>query len=238
MPGDNSLWAWLAGRRPRFRDREAGGRALAAQLSAYAGRPDTLVLALPRGGVPVAYEVAQALDAPLDLLLVRKLGAPGERELAMGALAEGGVRVLNDEVVRALRVRPEQIAAAAAAEADEIARQAALYREGRPTPELRGRTVILIDDGLATGATMRAAIAAARAQEAARIIVASPVAAQETVDRLRLLADEVVAAETPEPFGAIGMWYADFSQVSDDEVRSLLRRAAERQPPSNQAPPC
>jgi predicted phosphoribosyltransferase len=172
--------------------------------------------------------VARAIAAPLDLLLARKLGVPGQRELAMGAIAEGGAQALNQDVVEAIGVGPGPIAQVAAAEEREIARQAAAYREGRRPPELRGRTVILVDDGLATGATMRAAIAAARAGGAARLIVATPVAAPDTVALLRPLVDEIVAVETPEPFGAIGMWYDDFGQVSDDEVRALLRRAAPR----------
>lgn len=226
MNGRDYIRSWLASRGRRFADRGAAGRALAERLGAYAGRADTLVLALPRGGVPVAFEVARALGAPLDLLLARKLGVPGERELAMGAIAEGGAQALNEDVIGALGVGPGLIAQVAAAESREIARQAAAYREGRPPPELQGRTVILVDDGLATGATMRAAIAAARARGATRLIVAAPVAADDTVALLRAQADEIVAVETPEPFGAIGMWYDDFSQVSDDEVRALLRRAA------------
>lgn len=226
MIGRDYLRALLASRGRRFPNRRAGGQALAARLGAYARRADTLVLALPRGGVPVAFEVAMALGAQLDLLLVRKLGVPGERELAMGAIAEGEVQVLNEELVAALRIDRDAIAHIAAAEAREIARQARRYREGRPPPELRDRAAILVDDGLATGATMRAAIAAARAHGAAELVVAAPVASQDTVAQLSPLVDAIVVAEMPEPLDAIGIWYDDFGQVSDDEVRSLLRRAA------------
>lgn len=211
----------------RFRNRTAAGRALAARLSGHLADPSTLVLALPRGGVPVAFEVARGLDAPLDLLLARKLGVPGEEELAMGAVAEGGLQVLNDELVEALAIPPAQIARAAAAAGHEIERQARAYRDDRPTPELRGRTVILVDDGLATGATMRAAVGVARAMGAARVVVAAPVAARETAELLAPLVDELVVVEMPEPFGAIGLWYDDFGPVGDDEVRAILQLAAE-----------
>jgi len=214
-------------RRGAFRDRRAAGRLVAAKLARYAERPDVVVLALPRGGVPVAYEVAQALDAPLDVFAVRKLGLPGHEELAMGAVATGGVRVLNEQIVRALSLPPDLIDAVAAREQQELARRERLYRGDRPPLDVRGRTVILVDDGLATGATMHAAIEALRAQQPARIVVAVPTAAPETCEALRAKADEVVCAITPEPFYAVGLWYDDFSQTSDDEVRQLLARSAE-----------
>jgi predicted phosphoribosyltransferase len=213
-----------------FHDRYDAGRQLAAHLTRYAGRPDVLVLALPRGGLPVAYEVARALGAPLDVFLVRKLGVPGREELAMGAIASGGVRVLNDEVVRALRIPEEVIDAVAAEEQAELERRERTYRDGRPAPDVRGRTVILVDDGLATGSSMRAAVEALRLRGPARIVVAVPVGAPETCAALREIADEVVCAYEPERFG---LWYADFSQTSDEEVRQLLVRAAV--PPSDKA---
>ena len=184
----------------RFRDRTEAGRLLAAKLSAYANRPDVLVLALPRGGVPVAYEVAGALGAPLDVFLVRKLGVPGYEELAMGAVATGGVRVLNDQVVTGLRIPDHLIEEVAAAELQELARRERLYRGDRPLPDLRGRTVILVDDGLATGATMHAAVKALRALQPARIVVAVPTGSPETCEQLKAEADDVVCAITPEPF--------------------------------------
>ena len=210
----------------RFRDRREAGQVLADTLTAYAGRPDVLVLALPRGGVPVAYEVARALGAPLDVFLVRKLGVPGHEELAMGAVATGGVRVLNDQVVGALGIPPSVIEAVAAWQQQELARRERLYRGDRLPPDVRGRTVILVDDGLATGSTMRAALAALRRQQPARLVVAVPTAAPETCDELRAEADDVVCATTPEPFHSVGLWYEDFSQTTDEEVRELLERAA------------
>jgi len=210
----------------RFRDRREAGQVLADRLTAYAGRPDVLVLALPRGGVPVAYEVARALGAPLDVFLVRKLGVPGQEELAMGAVATGGVRVLNEQVVGALGIPPSVIEAVAAWQQQELARRERLYRGDRPPPDVRGRTVILVDDGLATGSTMRAALAALRRQQPARLVVAVPTAAPETCDELRAEADDVVCATTPEPFDSVGLWYEDFSQTTDEEVRELLERAA------------
>jgi len=210
----------------RFRDRREAGRVLAQELAAYARRPDVVVLALPRGGVPVAYEVARALGAPLDVFLVRKLGVPGHEELAMGAVATGGVRVLNDQVVRALGIPPDVIDMVAAWQQQELARRERLYRGDRPPPDVKGRTVVLVDDGLATGATMRAALAALRQQQPARRVVAVPTAAAQTCDALRTEADDVVCATTPEPFDAVGFWYEDFSQTTDDEVRELLDRAA------------
>jgi predicted phosphoribosyltransferase len=215
-----------------FRDRREAGRFLAGKLMKYAGRPDVLVLALPRGGVPVAFEVAGALGAPLDVFLVRKLGLPGREELAIGAIAPGGVRVLNHEVVRALRVPPAVIDEVAARERQELERRLRLYRDDRPPPDVRGRTVILVDDGLATGSTMRAAVAALRQQHPARIVVAAPVGAADTCEEFRQEADEAVCARTPEPFLAVGMWYADFSQTTDEEVRELLEQAAAPHPVS------
>lgn len=209
----------------RFRDRVDAGRALAAHLSAYAGRGDVLVLALPRGGVPVGYQVAQALGAPLDVYIVRKLGVPGHEELAMGAIASGGVRVLNQSVVQGLRIPPQVIDAVAARERTEMERREQEYRGGRPAPDVRGRTVIVVDDGLATGATMRAAAQALRQQGPARVVVAVPVAAEESCRELGSMVDEIVCSVTPEPFYGVGMWYEDFSQTTDAEVRDLLARA-------------
>jgi predicted phosphoribosyltransferase len=211
-----------------FHDRSEAGRLLAAKLGAYTNRPDVLVLALPRGGVPVAYEVARALNAPLDVFLVRKLGVPGHEELAMGAIATGGVRVLNEEVKRALRIPDYVIDAVAAQEQRELARRERLYRGDRPPPDVRGKTVILVDDGLATGATMQAAVKALRQQQARRIVVAVPVAAPETCEQLREQVDDILCAATPEPFYAVGVWYQDFSQTTDEEVRDLLERAREQ----------
>ena len=207
-----------------FRDRREAGRILAQQLRTYANRPDVIVLALPRGGVPVAYEVARALDAPLDVFLVRKLGVPGHEELAMGAVATGGVRVLNDEVVNGLRIPEYVIDRVMAAEQRELGRRERLYRGGRPPPDVRGRTVVLVDDGLATGSTMLAAVKALREQRPARIVVAVPTAAPEICEHLTHAADEVVCGITPQPFHAVGLWYEDFSQTTDDEVRELLGR--------------
>jgi putative phosphoribosyl transferase len=209
-----------------FRDRTEAGQLLAAQLRAYADRPDVLALGLPRGGVPVAYEVAQALHAPLDVFVVRKLGLPGQEELAVGAIASGGARVLNDEVVRALEIPDEVIDSLAAQEQAELERRERVYRGDRPRPDVRGRVVILVDDGLATGSTMRAAIAALRRQEPAKIVVAVPVAAAETCEELGAIADEIVCLQTPEPFYAVGLWYHDFGQTSDEEVRELLDHSA------------
>jgi putative phosphoribosyl transferase len=212
---------------PRFRDRFDAGRLLAARLASYGGRPDVVVLALPRGGVPLGYVVATALRVPLDVMLVRKLGVPGHEELAMGAIASGGVRVISDVVVRALGIPDRAIAAAAANEEHELERRERAYRGGRPPAEVRGRTVILVDDGLATGSTMRAAVAALKAQNPKRLVVAVPVAAAETCESLRHEVDEVICALTPEPFLAVGQWYQDFSQSTDKEVRELLQGAAD-----------
>jgi putative phosphoribosyl transferase len=205
-----------------FRDRHDAGRLLAEKLRSQADRPDAIVLALPRGGVPVAYEVAQALHVPLDVFVVRKLGVPGHEELALGALATGGVRVLNDPVVRALRLSPQVIDAVTRREQQELERREREYRGNRPPPDLRGRTVILVDDGLATGATMNAAVQAVRRQGPSKVVVAVPVAAPEACADLRRVADEVVCAVAPQNFQAVGLWYADFAQTSDAEVRSLL----------------
>ena len=214
--------------KPRFfRDRREAGRLLAAKLAAYANRPDVIVLALPRGGVPVAYEVAHALNAPLDIFLVRKLGVPGYEELAMGAIATGGVRVLNDQLVGGLRIPDYVVDEVAASEQQELARRERLYRGDRPPPDVRGRTVILVDDGLATGATMLAAVKALRQQQPARIVVAVPTASPETCEQLRAEVDDIICAITPEPFHAVGLWYEDFSQTTDEEVRDLLARSAE-----------
>jgi putative phosphoribosyl transferase len=209
----------------RFRDRFHAGRRLAAALAPYAGRPNLLVLALPRGGLPVGYEVARALHAPLDVMLVRKLGVPGHEELAMGAIASGGIRILSDEVISAFNIPDRVIATVAANEEGELDRRERSYRDDRPLPEVRGRTVILVDDGLATGSTMRAAAAALRAQHPERLVVAVPVAPPETCATLRSEVDDVVCALAPEPFFAVGNWYDDFSQISDEEVRDLLRAA-------------
>jgi putative phosphoribosyl transferase len=208
-----------------FRDRSDAGRQLAARLAHYVGRDDVLVLALPRGGVPVGYEVAEALGAPLDVFLVRKLGTPGHEELAMGAIASGGVRVLNDQVVRMLRPSEEVIARVEAAERRELERREREYRGGRPPLDVRGKTVILVDDGLATGSTMRAAVAALRRLGPNRIVVAVPVGAAETCEEFEGEADEAICAKEPDPFYAVGAWYDDFSQTSDAEVRDLLGRA-------------
>jgi predicted phosphoribosyltransferase len=206
----------------RFRDRRDAGRRLVAALGAYSGRTDLLVLALPRGGVPVGYEVARALHAPLDVMQVRKLGVPGHEELAMGAIASGGVRILSEDVVETLGITERVIATVAAAEEQELDRRERAYRGDRPFPDLCGRTVILVDDGLATGATMRAAAAALRAQGVGCLVAAVPVAPQEACDRLRTLVDDVICAETPTPFGSVGEWYEDFTQVTDGDVRALL----------------
>ena len=209
----------------RYQDRVAAGRALARRLAEYAHRPSVLVMALPRGGVPVAYEVARALGAPLDVFVVRKLGVPGHEELAMGAIASGGVRVLNPEVLRMLDIPPEVVDAVAARELRELERREHAYRDDRPSPDVHGKTVILIDDGLATGATMRAAVAALRAQGPARIVVAVPVASPDTCAELSREVDEIICAETPEPFYGVGWWYEHFDQTTDAEVHELLARA-------------
>lgn len=206
-----------------FENRRDAGRALAATLQKYAGRDDLQVLALPRGGVPVAYEVAEALGAPLDLFLVRKLGTPGHEELAMGAIASGGVRVLNDDVVRWYGIPASAIDAVAREEQRELERRERTYREGRPPATIAGRVAILVDDGLATGSTMRAAVEAVRQHQPSRIVVAVPVGSPDTCREFSVVADEVACARTPAHFSAVGQWYRDFSQTSDGEVRDLLR---------------
>ena len=209
-----------------FADRAAAGRVLADPLRQYAGRDDVVVLALPRGGVPVAVEVADAIGAPLDLFLVRKLGTPGHRELAMGAIASGGIRVVNADVVHRYGLTQAAIEAVVEEEQQELERRDAAYREGRTPLPLAGRVVILVDDGLATGSTMRAVVQAARQRNPARVVVAVPVGARETCDELCALADEVVCARMPEPFYSVGQWYLDFGQTSDEDVRRLLRAHA------------
>jgi predicted phosphoribosyltransferase len=213
-----------AERARRFHDRYEAGRRLAGELHAYARRDDVIVVALPRGGVPVGYEVALALGLPLEVMQVRKLGVPGHEELAMGAIASGGVRIVSENVVEALGIPERVIATVAAAEVQELERRERVYREGRLFPEMRGRTVILVDDGLATGSTMRAAVAALRSLGAARLVAAVPVAPKESRDAMREVVDEVVCASVPERFQAVGEWYDDFSQISDQEVSELLRR--------------
>ena len=207
-----------------FRDRTEAGRQLADELLHYGGRKDTIVLALPRGGVPVAAEVARRLALPLDVFIVRKLGVPGHEELAMGAIASGGVRVLNYDVLNALNAPSEVVEAVTAAEREELLRREQQYRRNRPPPDLRGRSVILIDDGLATGATMRAAVAAPRQQGAARIIVAVPVGAASTCRELKEEVDEAICLIASDTFIGVGQYYEDFSQTSDEEVRELLER--------------
>lgn len=209
-----------------FTDRRAAGRMLAAMLGQYGGRTDVVVLALPRGGVPVAFEVAEALAAPLDLFLVRKLGTPGHRELAMGAIASGGVRVLNADVIRWYGITPEVVDAVAREEQQELERREHAYREGRAPAAVEGRVVVLVDDGLATGSTMRAAVEAVRRREPSRVVVAVPVGARETCAELATHADEVMCGRMPEPFSAVGLWYVNFDQTSDEEVRGLLRAHA------------
>jgi putative phosphoribosyl transferase len=206
---------------PIFRDRADAGIQLAARLLRYAGDANVVVLGLPRGGVPVAYQVARRLQVPLDIFVVRKLGVPEHRELAMGAIATGGVRVLNPDVVTALRISEQTIAEVAAQEQKELERQQRAFRGEVPFPDLAGRTVIVVDDGLATGSTMRAAVRALRQMQPARIVVGAPVAAAETCRSLAQEADEVVCVSIPEEFHAVSMWYQEFSQTSDEEVQSL-----------------
>jgi putative phosphoribosyl transferase len=213
----------------RFRDRREAGKRVAQELLHYANRSDVLILALPRGGVPVAYEVALALNAPLDVFIVRKLGLPGQEELGIGAIASGGIRVLNEDIIRLLRIPEEVIARVAQHEQQELERRERLYRGDRPAPEIRDRTVILIDDGLATGASMRAAIAGLRAQNPGRIVVAVPTAAPETCAEFESQVDEIVCAITPEPFLGVGRWYEDFSQTTDEGVRLFLEDVQRRQ---------
>ena len=209
----------------RFQDRAEAGRLLAERLSGYAGRPDVVVLALPRGGVPVAYEIVRALRVPLDVFLVRKLGVPGHEELAMGAIASGGLRVLNEEAVRALKIPAEVIDQVTAAERAELDRRERSIRADTDRIDPRGHTVILVDDGLATGSTMRSAVAALRREQAARLVVAVPVAAPDTAEALRAEVDDLVCLRTPEPFLAVGHWYRDFRQTTDAEVGDKLAQA-------------
>jgi putative phosphoribosyl transferase len=210
-----------------FANRREAGLELASKLKRYAGRSDVVVLALPRGGVPVAFEVAEALEATLDIFLVRKLGMPGHREYAMGAIASGGVRVLSEDVIRAYGVPASAIDAVVREEQAELERREREYRQGAALTSLRGRIVILVDDGLATGSTMRAAVQAVRPHQPARVIVAVPVGAPDRCDEFADVTDETVCACTPEPFRAVGLWYRDFSETTDDEVRSLLRQHAD-----------
>ena len=211
-----------------FRDRAEAGRELAGRLTQFAGRADTLVLALPRGGVPVGYEVAVAIDAPLDVVLVRKLGVPGHEELAMGAIATGGFVFVDRWLVERLEIAPDELAAVTERERAELQRRERAYRDDRPPPEIAGRVLICVDDGLATGASMRAAAGALRAGKPSTIVIAVPLAAAEVATELRDVADRVVVARTPERFRALSLWYEDFSQVTDQEVRDLLERAERR----------
>ena len=205
-----------------FTDRRDAGRVLAKRLELYAHRPDVLVLALPRGGVPVGYEVAQALGVPLDVFLVRKLGVPGHEELAMGAVASGGLRVLNEDVVEHLRIPARLVERVATRELHELRRREKAYRDDRPLPAVQGRTLILVDDGLATGSSMRAAVSTLCQEAPARLVVAVPTAARETCADLAAHVDELVCVMTPDPFYAVGIWYQDFSETTDEEVTRLL----------------
>ena len=214
----------------RFQNREEAGRILAAKLMLYANRPDTLILALPRGGVPIGYEIARALNLPLDVIIVRKLGVPGREELAMGAIASGGVRVLNRSVIESLRIPPDSLEAVEKREALELMRREATYRGNRQPASIKGKTVILVDDGVATGSTMRVAISALREQHAGRIIVATPVAPPAVRWEMEALVEDFVALVMPEDFFGVGQWYGDFTQVSDDTVYELLRKGAKLQP--------
>lgn len=211
--------------RPLFRNRTEAGRRLAGELASYKGKKNILILALPRGGVPVGYEVARYLGAPLDIFLVRKLGVPGHEELAMGAIASGGVRVLNEGIVRSLRVTAQAVEDVAEREYRELNRREKAYRADRPVYPVNGRKVILVDDGLATGATMRAAVTALRMREPSEIIVAVPTASPDTCLEFEKEVDRVICAETPQPFQAVGLWYEDFSQTTDEEVSDYLRLA-------------
>jgi len=213
-----------------FRDRTEAGQVLARCLQQYKNQPDVLILGLPRGGVPVAYEVAREMKAPLDVFIVRKLGVPGHEELGMGAIATGGVRILQDGIVRELGISPQTIEAVSAREQAELERRERLYRGDRPAPTIKGRTIVIVDDGLATGSTMKAAIQAVRQQDPRQVIVAVPTAPSETCEQLKGSADEVVCALTPEPFFAVGGSYADFTQITDEEVRDLIASAVNISP--------
>ena len=207
---------------PRFRDRFEAGRTLAARLDKYAGRDDVIVFGLPRGGVPVAFEVAHGIGAPLDVFIVRKIGVPWHEELAMGAIASGGVRLIDENLVRQLGLTVDDVEQVVEQEQRELERRERQYRGDRPFPDVTGRTGILVDDGLATGASMRVAVAALRQEHPARIVVAVPIAPPDTCATLREEADDVVCALTPEPFYAVGLWYKDFTQTTDEEVHDLL----------------
>lgn len=211
-----------------FEDRRDAGRRLARELRGYASEPDLLVLALPRGGVPVAHEVAKALDAPLDVFLVRKLGVPGNEEFAMGAIATGGVRIINEYVVRQLGLSTETLASVAAREQRELERRESVYRGDAPEPDVAGKTIILVDDGLATGATMRVAVRALKAKGPRKVVAAVPTGSAEACDLLALEADELICLDSPVNFGGVGAWYRDFSQTSDAEVLDLLARSRRR----------
>jgi putative phosphoribosyl transferase len=215
----------------RFQNRTDAGRQLAGALTRYAGRNDVVVLGLPRGGVPVAYEIASALDAPLDVFIVRKLGLPGHEEFGIGAIASGGTRVVDESVLEAYGVDPETLDRITTKELRELERRERLYRDGRPFAALENRVVILVDDGLATGSTMRAAVAALREKRPREIVIAAPVGARETCSAMTAIADEVVCLETPDPFYAVGLWYVDFEQTDDEEVHELLERAAAKTTP-------
>lgn len=219
-----------------FEDRRDAGRQLAAQLRQYAARPDVLVLGLARGGVPVANEVARALDLPLDVFIVRKLGVPGHEELAMGAIASGDVQVLDDRLIRSLHIPPSAVTRTVSAERRELERREGAYRTGRLAPDVRGRTVILVDDGLATGASMFAAISALRKAGPAKIVVAVPVSAPEVCSAMRRVADDCVCVVTPAQLYGVGAWYSDFSQTTDGEVREILDAAARRRNASVASP--
>ena len=227
---------WEAKMLTQFHDRKEAGKLLAAKLAAHANQQDVIVLALPRGGVPVGFEIAQALHAPLDVIVVRKLGVPGQEELAMGAIATGGVRILNKDVVQFLDIPNEMIDKIAANEQQELERRERLYRGDRPAYDVHGRTVILVDDGIATGATMHAAVAALKQRQPARIIIAVPTAAPSTCDEFAVEVDELVCVIRPEPFIAVGYWYREFSQTSDEEVRNLLEQANHGFPTAQRKP--
>ena len=216
----------------RFRDRTEAGELLAEKLASYANKPNVIVLALPRGGVPVGAQVAKRLNVPLDVFVVRKLGLPGHPELAMGAIAIGGVRVINRDVVEGLQIPELVIDAVVAQEQEELARRRHAYRGDLPAPQVRGKTVILVDDGIATGSTMIAAVAALRQLDAGRIVVAAPVIARSTFHQIHHAADEVVAVIVPEDFQGVGQWYEDFSQTTDEEVRELLGETNHRAAPA------
>lgn len=222
----------------RFRDRREAGKQLAEFLAQYAHRPDVIVLGLPRGGVPVAYEVAAALSVPLDVFVVRKLGVPGHEEYAMGAIAGGGIRVINHDVIRELRIPLGAVERVERAQRAEIDRRDVAYRGAEPAPQLAGRVVLLVDDGLATGSTMRAAVAAVRTQHPRRIVVAAPVASVEACEAVRHRADDCVCVSAPDPFYGVGLWYLDFTQTTDDEVQRLLAaaRAARHPAAANPVP--